>query len=123
MIGFKPFDKVLVRQFPSHHWIADIFSHICKKNDECYMCIGGAWNECISYKGNEHLIGTTSNPSLQKEFKFGDKVVVRNNEEGEWERATFVRLHDYRDSSFPFLVIIEGKNDTEYCSFCHHANW
>lgn len=53
---FKPFDKVLTRDYDWDIWNADIFSHhYC----DDYICIGGVWKQCIPYKGNEHLLGTT----------------------------------------------------------------
>ncbi|MDO4802776.1 MAG: hypothetical protein Q4A15_11480, partial [Prevotellaceae bacterium] len=56
---FKPFDKVLVRYLDSERWKCDIFSHI---EGEYYFCVGGFYNQCIPYKGNEHLVGTTNSP-------------------------------------------------------------
>lgn len=55
---FKPFDKVLTRDYENQRWSADFFSH---KEEKYYMCIGCSWNECIPYEGNEHLLGTTKN--------------------------------------------------------------
>lgn len=52
--AFKPFDKVLV--CVDRHWTADIYSH---KDGEKYMCIGGLYDQCIPYEGNEHLLGTS----------------------------------------------------------------
>lgn len=53
---FKPFEKVLVRN-PNKTWIPELFGY---KRGRFYICIGGfACEQCISYKGNEHLLGTT----------------------------------------------------------------
>lgn len=52
--AFKPFDKVLV--YVDKHWTADIYSH---KYGKEYMCIGGLYDQCIPYEGNEHLLGTS----------------------------------------------------------------
>lgn len=53
----KPFDKVLVRDSNEEAWHADFFSH---KKDDLYVCIGETWEQCISYEGNEHLLGKIS---------------------------------------------------------------
>lgn len=55
---FKPFDKVLVRH-NDQYWSCDLFSYYC---DNLFVCIGCSWEQCIPYKGNEHLLGTTNNP-------------------------------------------------------------
>ena len=60
---FKPFDKVLVKyeNNPEEIWECDIFSCYCPEQDKDYPfhCIGGRYDICIPYEGNEHLIGTT----------------------------------------------------------------
>lgn len=56
---FKPFDKVLVRNYNTDTWECDVFSHI---SDDKYTCIGSRWKYCIPYEGNEHLLDTTNEP-------------------------------------------------------------
>nr|DAL16446.1 MAG TPA_asm: hypothetical protein [Caudoviricetes sp.] len=56
-IELKPFDKVLVRDSESDKWRANLFGYIDK--DEYYHCVYANWVYCISYAGNEHLLGTT----------------------------------------------------------------
>lgn len=54
---FKPFDKVLVRDFSRDKWSISFFSF---KKEDCYVCINHcSWNQCIPYIGNESLLGTT----------------------------------------------------------------
>lgn len=60
---FKPFDKVLVKDFENKEWHANIFSHIENDSEYQFTCIQGAWRYCIPYEGNEHLLGTTDSPS------------------------------------------------------------
>lgn len=56
---FKPFDRVLVRNFDYNKWSADIFSHI---DGDMHECVGGIWNFCIPYnEKTAHLLGTTDN--------------------------------------------------------------
>lgn len=60
--GFKPFDKVLVRDFASE-WRAAIFSHYDEGDVSKHYCAASMyWDECIPYEGNEHLLGTTNKP-------------------------------------------------------------
>lgn len=57
----KPFDKVLVRNNDQQIWKAAFFSHCDTSRDSHnYVTIPGfAYNWCIPYEGNEHLLGTT----------------------------------------------------------------
>lgn len=56
-VELKPFDKVLVRDYKSDNWRANLFSHIDKNG--CHHCVWASWHYCIPYEGNEHLLGTT----------------------------------------------------------------
>lgn len=56
---FKPFDRVLVRNFDYNKWSADIFSQI---DGDMHECVGGIWTFCIPYnEQTAHLLGTTDN--------------------------------------------------------------
>lgn len=53
---FKPFDKVLVRDYNDEKWKPAFFW--CKT--KIFRTIGcNDWNQCIPFEGNEHLLGTT----------------------------------------------------------------
>lgn len=54
---FKPFDRVLVRDFDTETWHADIYSHKDSITDN-HECTGGRWRYCIPYRGNESKLGT-----------------------------------------------------------------
>lgn len=56
-VEFKPFDKVLVRDFESQEWQVRLFSY--KDSDSYYCCNGCSWNQFIPYIGNESLLVTT----------------------------------------------------------------
>lgn len=59
-IKLQPFDKVLVRDQDCDSWQISLFGY---KNRYYYRCSNGySWNQCIPYKGNEHLLGTTNSP-------------------------------------------------------------
>lgn len=58
---FKPFDKVLVRDYDDGVWKPDIFFN---NSDGCnYMCTGNVvLAQCIPYNDQTaHLLGTTDN--------------------------------------------------------------
>lgn len=60
---FQPFQKVLVKDSDEGMfsvWHCDLFSHISKEGK--YFTTSGAWDECIPFEGNEHLIGTKDDP-------------------------------------------------------------
>lgn len=52
----KPFDKVLVRDSDKDMWTATLFSHL---RGMTFYIVGGWYNQCIPYEGNQHLLGTT----------------------------------------------------------------
>ena len=59
---FKPFDKVLVRDFDDKEWKADFFSHnrLVDDSDYYFSCVGNMWRHCIPYnEETKHLLGTT----------------------------------------------------------------
>lgn len=60
---FKPFEKVLVRDFKSNEWLPNLFGYkdLTSNNEHKYICVSCAWRYCIPYKGNEHLLGTSKN--------------------------------------------------------------
>lgn len=58
---FKPFEKVLVRNYEKSIWKCDMFSTFDSIN-KIFVCVGNFWNYCIPYEGNEHLLGTANKP-------------------------------------------------------------
>ena len=59
---FKPFDKVLVRDYYGSKWRANFFSHMTGEESLPFSCGGFEWRYCIPYEGNEHLLGTSNDP-------------------------------------------------------------
>lgn len=61
---FKTFDEVLVRNSDYQMWKPDFFSLLSFAEDgtPLYVCIGNTWLQCIPYKNNEYLKGTTAIP-------------------------------------------------------------
>lgn len=61
---FKPFDKVLVRDYIDEKWIPSLFG--CYEDevdaDFPYVCLNGRYCYCIPYEGNEHLLNTPKSP-------------------------------------------------------------
>ena len=57
---FKPFDRVLMRDFDDQMWTAHFYSHRDDNLTYIHRTVGNAgYNQCIPYEGNEHLLGTT----------------------------------------------------------------
>lgn len=55
---FKPFDKVLVRDFDDDPWRAIHYSHFDEMQK--HYCGNSYWAQCIPYNENTaHLLGTT----------------------------------------------------------------
>lgn len=53
---FKPYDRVLVRN-RKQSWKIDLFSHYEQFDSFHYRTLGGYYEYCIPFKGNEHLVG------------------------------------------------------------------
>lgn len=57
MIIFKPFDKILGRNYNNDFWVCDFYNHCFKTSDNTvyYTGISGKlYTQCIPYEGNEH---------------------------------------------------------------------
>ena len=116
--NFKPYDKVLVKN-KSGNWRADFFSHVV--NGHQAMTVSNLivnFDKIISFKDNELLLGTPKDVSFS--FKFGDKVMVRDNDEDAWIAAIFNRYSQKR--MYPFNVYVENCKDHSY-RYCKHADW
>lgn len=59
---FEPFQKVLARDFCDEKWKADYFSHYIGEYEYPYFTTASAYNQCVPYEGNEHLLGTDKSP-------------------------------------------------------------
>ena len=63
--SFKPFDKVLVRNYDTDEWLPGFFYRLDKDWNYPYHIMNlhhltdYAYLYCIPYEGNEHLLGTT----------------------------------------------------------------
>ena len=55
----NPFDKVLVKDIPSHYWNIGLFSHCIENDTFHYKCLGDIYRLCIPYnEETKHLVGT-----------------------------------------------------------------
>lgn len=60
---FQPFQKVLVKDKESSIndcftvWSVDFYSYFDMESHK-HRCLGGLWDHCVPYEGNEHLLGT-----------------------------------------------------------------
>lgn len=59
---FKPFDKVLVRDDDNELWATAFYSHKVKGYYPYITASSTGFKQCIPFKGNEHLIGTSNSP-------------------------------------------------------------
>lgn len=56
---FKTGEEVLVRDEDDDNWCYSLFSHYKAGDKYPYATGSGYFAQCIPYKGNEHLVGTT----------------------------------------------------------------
>ena len=62
---FKPFDKVLARDFEDDKWEIDFFEKINDDDEEfTFNCLSENWTFCVPYEGNEGLLDTSNSPKL-----------------------------------------------------------
>lgn len=55
---FKPFDKVLVRDFDSDNWRCAWFSDYDRELHHPFITTGADYKQCIPFEANRHLLGT-----------------------------------------------------------------
>lgn len=56
---FRPYDKVLVRDYDEQQWRPTLFAFFDANEAFPYMAMETRRKQCIPYEGNEHLVGTT----------------------------------------------------------------
>ena len=78
---FKPFDKVLVRDYLNEDWMADFFERI-DENDVRYnaTCVTSHWEQCIPYnEETKHLLGTREDcPEYYKWWEVKQEKIAQN---------------------------------------------
>ena len=120
---FKPWQPVIVRDENIHKWYANFFSHYDEKRQTKFCCVIGCWKQCLPGEGNEHLIGTTDSPTPpEPEFKFGDKVKVRDVD-GKWLNAIFIQKK--QDGNGEYYEVRFVNDILGYFGKYHirHADW
>ena len=91
---FEPFQRVLVRDFDTQKWKADLFSHkSIEYGDTFFVCMGeAAWLQCIPYTPETaHLLGTSQPydpPNPPVEYEWGQKVEALKR--GEWNKGLYI---------------------------------
>ena len=88
---FKPFDRVLVRDGDGDPWRIQLYSH---PYEDFHACLDGVHWQCISYEGNENLLGTTDSP--EPEFRKGDAVLVWD----EGDSGKQIRVYSHYNNEF-----------------------
>lgn len=100
---FNAFDKVLVRDKWDDKWQIDLYSHF---DEECKqhitMCYGDGvkGNNILSYKGNEHLVGTTDEPEEELELEEGEWLMVCDTPSLNVDNWCFTRLYGIIANTF-----------------------
>lgn len=115
----KPFQPVLVRDFNHNVWHINFFERKC---GDYFQCLSGHWKQCLPYNDETaHLIGTTDSPTPpEPEFRFGDKVEVRNDN-GQWHKAVYFKTYAKDEARDRFCVMVE---EGMLCyKYCRHAAW
>lgn len=86
---------VLGRDRPEGKWRLDIYSHY---SDMLHTCVSFKWQQCVPFLGNEHLVGTTGEPTKpikdEAAWQEGDLVWwPTHNSSGErvYKPAVFLR--------------------------------
>ena len=98
----KPFDKVLVRDNDGESWEISIFGRYVEGDPVFpYICINEHYKQCIPYEGNESLLGTTTSPKPEYEFKDGDPVIVWNS----------------FDSNTKYIAVFKRKTEKYYITY------
>lgn len=121
-VTFEPFQKVLVRDSNQDRWLPDIFRIFDNCNTHPYYCLHSNYRQCIPYNDEiKHLLGTTDSPTPpEPEFKWGDKVEVRDKEEEDWKQAIYL---DTIEADYPYRAICRN-SAVWYCyKYCRHADW
>lgn len=90
----KPFDKVLVRNNNYDMWCINLYEGYELRTEYSYICLTGVYNQCIPYKNNEYLLGTTVAPVSKYDFKNGDTVIVWNN-----DSDRYIRVFSYKSKN------------------------
>lgn len=113
---FEPFQPVLVKDYDHGNWEISFYAYYDETTDRPYISINGtSWRDCIPYKGNEDLLGTTNKPNCQKKLKFGDKVMVRHYHCHEWKKAIFIEM---LVSGKPYNVLTKEEKKIECFGLC-----
>lgn len=105
---FKPKDWVLVRNDEKEKWKLDIFSHFVDGNSFPYRCVGGYYDECIPYEGNEALLGKKGTPEEKHVWHVGDHVDVLSDFDGMWHSGFIIEI-DYTRSDAGFSYRVESE--------------
>lgn len=111
-MAFKENELVLVRRPETKandlKWKAASYERGHESNGKMkHLCTGTWWLECIPYKLNEELLGTTDEPKDIESLKWGDRVLVWHCT-NEWVEGVFHSLMP--ELTYPWNVILKPKN-------------
>ena len=81
-------DEVLVRDTVNELWEYKFFSHVDNKDNYPFKTSCGDFKQCIPYKGNEHLVGTTNN------FVIPKKSLTYKEKQKQWIEKYNIKVGD-----------------------------
>lgn len=111
----KTGDPVLARDDRDEEWVFSLFSHVVTVTPVVYpyQTSGLAYNICLPYVGNEHLVGTTEDYKAPEEttkpkFVFGAKVKATLSC-GEEKEGVLIGI-DTEDPDTPFEIAVRDED-------------
>ena len=125
---FSTYEPVLVRRnnmdASDQKWEAGFYNRKGDYGGHLTISCFGEWKECIPYKGNEHLLGTSEDTT--KELEQFQKILVWNYNDVK-QKAIFVgfivRNLDMTSDEYKFLAIKKGDTDLSRWIHCEPYEW
>ena len=123
MQKFEPDQLVLIRESEKANWDLARYSYCSVEQgqgqDHIHHIQGLRWfrdDEIIPYSGNEHLLGTTGQPTPKWEPKPGELVAVRDSIQDAWVARIFYGKATPGD--FQFRCETEDQDERIDWKFC-----
>lgn len=123
-IELKPFDKVLVRDNDNDVWQIDLFEKQDPKMK--YVCLMSAWNQCILFENNRHLLGTTDSPQKdgpQEKVEKQDEINDNYGYPKDYFKPNDVVLCRDKEDSIWVIDVFLKRDGINYPFKCHNYNW
>lgn len=105
---FKPFDKVLVRDYDKDPWRANFYSNFNEK-ENAHICASSYWQQCIPYNENTaHLLGTCEpyyepEPKIWQISSTGYNEVMTSEELENFIKGAVIRNKDITNFQIRYI--------------------